>query len=58
MKQIWNDISRSRLYLYIIHALPYMAYWKVIGFEFSIIMCASTILGEIHYQNKQRNGIN
>ena len=55
MKRIFIQFSKSRVYHYVIYAIPYLAYWKLIGFEFSIIMLASTILGEIHYQNKNND---
>lgn len=54
MKTIWKDFKESRLYEYLSYGLIYVTFWKFVGFEVAVIIIGSTILGEIHYQFKQR----
>lgn len=50
MKKI-NTFYKSRLGQYLIYGMTYFIWWKIAGFEFSILMCVSSILGEIHFQD-------
>jgi len=46
MKEFYN----SRVGQYVIYGLTYLVFWKLAGFEFTVIIVLTTILGEIHYQ--------
>lgn len=54
MKKLWQDFIKSRLCEYLSYGLIYVTFWKIAGFEVTVIIIGSTILGEIHYQFKQR----
>ena len=54
MKTIWKEFKESRLYQYLAYGLIYVTFWKFAGFEVTVIIIGSTILGEIHYQFNQR----
>ncbi len=50
MKTLYNN----RITQYVIYGFLYMIIWKFAGFEISVLLCLSTILGEIHYQEMNR----
>lgn len=52
MMKIWNKFYDSRVGKYIVYTLLYWFFWKLAGFEFTVIIALGTILGEIHYLNK------
>jgi len=49
MKKTFNDFYNSRVGQYLIYGFIYVAFWKLFGFEFAIIMCTTVILGEMHF---------
>jgi hypothetical protein len=55
MKNLFNELYNSRLAQYIMYGVVYMSLKKFAGFEFTVIICLTTILGEISYQYKNRN---
>ena len=56
MKSFWKEFKDSRLGQYLGYGLIYIVFWEFAGFEVTVIMIGSTILGEIHYQFKKRSG--
>lgn len=54
MKTFWNGFKKSRLYQYLIYGFLYLMFWEFLGFELTVITIMSTVLGEIHYQFKER----
>jgi len=56
MKTFWKEFKESRLGQYLAYGLIYTTFWKFAGFEVTVIIIGSTILGEIHYQFKKRGG--
>lgn len=56
MKSFWKEFKDSRLGQYLGYGLIYMVFWKLAGFEVTVIIIGATILGEIHYQFKKRSG--
>ena len=55
MKSFWKEFKESRLGQYLAYGLIYVTFWKFAGFEGTVIIMGSTILGEIHYQFKKRS---
>lgn len=43
-------ILKTRIGLYLLYVITYGLFWKIAGFEFTVIIILTTILGEIHYQ--------
>ena len=54
MKTFWKEFKESRLGQYLTYGLIHVTFWKFAGFEVTVIIIGSTILGEIHYQFNQR----
>jgi hypothetical protein len=54
MIKLWNKFYDSRVGKYITFISIYYFFWKLAGFEFSVIIAVGTILGEIHYLNKDK----
>lgn len=50
MKNLWSKFYNSRIGQYLIYGITYLIWWKLAGFEFMVIICLTTILGEIHFQ--------
>lgn len=48
MKSFYN----SRVGIYLIFSAIYLLFWKISGFELTLIVLGSTILGELHFQNR------
>jgi hypothetical protein len=55
MKSFLKGFKESRLGQYLIYGLIYVIFWKFAGFEVTVIIIGSTILGEIHYRFNQRS---
>ncbi len=51
MKKLWNEFYTSRLGQYLTYGIIYLIFWKIIGFELVVILCLTTILGELHFQD-------
>jgi len=56
MKSFLKEFKESRLGQYLVYGLIYITFWKFAGFEVTVIIISSTILGELHYQFKKRGG--
>ena len=54
MKNLWSKFYNSRVGQYVIYGITYLVWWKLAGFEFTVIICLTTILGEIHFQDMNR----
>lgn len=54
MKSFLKEFKESRLGQYLIYGLIYVTFWEFAGFEVTVIIIGSTIIGEIHYQYNQR----
>ena len=54
MKTLWSKFYNSRIGQYVIYGITYLVWWKLAGFEFAVIICLTTILGEMHFQNMNR----
>jgi hypothetical protein len=51
MANLWRIFYNSRIGQYLTCGLLYFVWWKFAGFEFAVIICLSTILGEIYFQD-------
>jgi len=48
-----NEILKSRVVYYVGFSLMYIVFSKVVGFEYAVLLCMGTIIGEQAYlQNK------
>ena len=45
-----KNFTKTRLGQYVIYGTLYLVISKIAGFEFTVIIVLTTILGEIHYQ--------
>jgi hypothetical protein len=50
---MWNKFLDSRVGLYVIFGLLYLASSKIFGFEGTVVAAFGQILGELTFQNKQ-----
>ncbi len=46
----FDEIKKTRVYLYVVFGVTYFIIYKILGFEYTTILILTTILGEIHHQ--------
>lgn len=52
MKNKWYE---TRLVQYLIYGLLYMVFWKLFGFEFTMVVAVGFIAAESDYKTKIKN---
>jgi hypothetical protein len=50
-----KNFLKSRVVLYVFFSLLYWFWWKIAGFEFSMILAVGTIIGEQTYISLEKN---
>ena len=50
-----KNLLKSRVVLYVLFSLLYYFWWKVAGFEFSMILAVGAIVGEQTYIAYEKN---
>jgi len=53
MKKLIKD--GSRLTIYLLYGLVYILFWKIAGFEITIIIMGAIVTGELDYQFRNQN---
>jgi hypothetical protein len=54
MKKILNQYYNTRLGKFILYGFIYVIFWKIAGFELTMIIIGSTILAELDFQYKNK----
>ena len=49
MKKFWNQFYKSKVGLYVMNTLLLIIVWKLISFEFTVVLALGFIIGEIDY---------
>jgi hypothetical protein len=54
MRKIWKDLYNSRVGQYLTFMFIFLIFYKIFGFELSVILFLSIIIGEMHYKDVKK----